>query len=100
MQFLGKWHAYLQDDHIPMNGHVVLRIVSYIDKNPIAFSNIDSRPWKHPVHCYNRLCMAQPAYVLHLNLRPSNSKEITRARIKRDATARKKMFIIRKDDVM
>lgn len=96
MQFLSKWDAYLQDDHIPMNGHVVLRIVSNIDENPITFSNIDSRPWKHPVHCYNRLRMAQPANVLHLNLSPSNSKVRTRARIKRDTTAGKKMFIIRK----
>lgn len=87
-----------------MNGHVVLCIVGNIHKNSIPFSNIDSRPWKHPVHCYNRLRMAQPAHILHLNLRSkkkkkkiiitSNGKEKkNRNRRKIDAAARKEMLI-------
>ena len=61
--------------YTPMNGNVVLSVVGDIGDNVISFSDINGRSWKHPIYCNDWLGMAQPAHILHLNLRPNKDQE-------------------------
>ena len=58
-----------------MSGNVVLSVVGDIDDNVISFSDINGWSWKHPIDCNDWLGMAQPAHILHLNLRPNKDQE-------------------------
>ena len=61
--------------YTPMNGNVVLSVVGDIDDNVISFSDINGWSWKHPIYYNDWLGMAQPAHILHLNLRPNKDQE-------------------------
>lgn len=52
-----------------MDRHVVMRIVSDVDAEIIAFSNVDRGPGEHPIHSDYCLLMAQSAYILDLHLK-------------------------------
>ena len=58
-----------------MNGNVILRMVGDIDEDLISFSDINGRSWEHPIYCNNWFGMAEPAHILHLNLRPREAEE-------------------------
>lgn len=51
-----------------MNRHVILGMICNVDDNSIAFSSINSRPWKLPIYSHNRFRMAQSADIAHLYL--------------------------------
>ena len=61
--------------YLPMNRDVVFCMVVDSYKELISFSNINSRPWEPPIHCNNRLGMAQPAHILHFYLRTKKEEK-------------------------
>nr|GMC94935.1 hypothetical protein Iba_chr05cCG3740 [Ipomoea batatas] len=54
---------------MPVDGNVVLCMISNIDTNSVSFSGINGRPWEHPINSHNRFCMAQPTHITLLNLK-------------------------------
>lgn len=52
-----------------MDGHVILRVICHVDENSIAFSSIDRWAGIQSVYSNDWLGMAQPAHILHLNLK-------------------------------
>lgn len=53
---------------LPVNRHVILCMVSNVDKKSIPFPNVNCWPWKHSIYCDYWLRMTQSAYILYLNL--------------------------------